>query len=176
MLIPEGSWAWCWDDDADCLAIQLHNGLYFKTAYQQRQLHNEALSRAPFDIQHMQIYMQISDFLIDIPVCLSSAQKTQIALNATAAISFHKPVPNKSWFYQDCPAGGCSNQYASLLTQDGQGQVLVLETQNQFSTCLLLSDQLKLDSGLVLDPFSVIKVASNRLHSITEALSARKTA
>ncbi|MFQ3196938.1 MAG: cell division protein ZapC [Paraglaciecola sp.] len=98
---------------------------------------------------------------------MSSAQLSQILLNATAALAFHKHLSVKSWHFatQQTPGIHCQLALLEPLAQDEVyklGQVLVLQQDRQASTCMSLAPTFQINATKTLAQFELIRVMNNR--------------
>lgn len=175
MFLANGNWHWYWDESAQRLAILLDHGQRLVTAYGKKELRGQNFVPTQFSMSHMQIYTQLEDKIDSLPMDLNELQQTQIAINGTAALAFHKPVPLKSWYFVQHQRP-ISLDFASIETDQDCGVVLVLETTANISTCMLLSEYLLITDNKKLLQFGLVKVNSDRLVSIDMPHLAQKSA
>lgn len=166
MLQPQADWYWYVDEKAGNLSICLGGDLHFATAYPTKNLINHPGRSLPFSIEHMELYSQVSEKLTGCHIDLNNAQKTQVALNAVAALLFHKPVTPKSWHFVQSSVPFDQTDVARIKTESGEGLILLLESNENMSTGILISSGLLLTQTKALDPFSVHKIANNRLFAL----------
>jgi cell division protein ZapC len=162
MFIANGNWQWYWDENAQRLAILLDDDRRLVTGYGSKELRGQKISPTQFSMSHMQIYTELEDKIDLLPMDLSELQQTQIALNGTAALVFHKPVALKSWHFLQHTAAQ-EVIFATLETDQDCAVVLVLETTANICTCMLLSEYLSITETKNLMQFGLVKVNSDRL-------------
>lgn len=169
MLMPDSHWKWKLEPESGILCVELHAGLQFKTAYHTNMLTSVDFSSV-FSISHCQFFMDTIDSLEDSGVPFEQSQLLQIGLNATAALSFHKPVKNKSWLYETVSSSRNWKpfQLAWVVNQGDSMLVLVLQQEGDSILCMNLSEQFTSQDGQAHPQFSVIKVLSNRLSSLEQ--------
>ncbi len=166
MLIPSIHWKWTIEPQTRILQVELDAGLIFKTAFSERQL-REVPQNLLFDIYHCQAFMESVEALEMSGVPFDDQTKLQIGLNATAAISFHKTVVNKSWLYrknQSCISGP-EKQLAWLNNKEQNLLLLCLAEQGDTRLAMNLSDDFTSGDGKTHGQFSVLSVLSDRLLS-----------
>jgi hypothetical protein len=162
MFIANGNWQWFWDESAQRLAILLDQGQRLATAYSAKMLNIQNILPSPFSMSQMETYTQLEDKIDCLPMDLSDLQKTQIAINGTAALAFHKPTPLKSWYFRQQHQSTLVD-IATLESEYDCGVVLVLETTGIICTCMLLSEYLMITDNKKLLQFGLVKVNSDRL-------------
>ncbi|MEP4889568.1 MAG: cell division protein ZapC domain-containing protein [Aliiglaciecola sp.] len=169
MLLPSGHWKWFIDKQSHFLMIEMDAGLSFQTAYLDSQL-KLIPENLYFQIQHSQSFIESLEAINHSNVPFESSVKTQIALNATAAKCFHKPVLNKSWLYTKNAVSlhGDEQQLAWLTSHDESYLMLTLEQQGSSVLCLNLSEEFKTSDNKVHPQFSLINVLSDRLMSLEQ--------
>lgn len=175
MFLANGNWQWYWDESSKRMAILLDQGQRLVTAYDAKVLRTKNILPCQFTMSHMQIYTQLEDKIDLLPMDLSDLQQTQIAINGTAALAFHKPVPLKSWHFLQHQQPR-SVDFATIETDQDCGVVLVLETTENICTCMLLSEYLSITEHKKLLQFGLIRVNSDRLVPIETAEFTRKSA
>ncbi|GAB2675641.1 cell division protein ZapC domain-containing protein [Aliiglaciecola aliphaticivorans] len=169
MLLPSGHWKWFIDKQSHFLMIEMDAGLSFQTAYLDSQL-KLIPENLYFEIQHSQHYIESLEAINDSNVPFENSVKTQIALNATAAKSFHKPVLNKSWLYSKHPYSLQGNeQQLAWLTCNGESYLmLTLSAEGNSVLCLNLSDDFQTSDNKIHRQFSLINVFSDRLTALEQ--------
>ena len=168
MLRPAGDWFWYLDQDSRHLAVSLGDEYNFLTALGPKRLTPFGNKTIPFDIEHLERYSHFGDAMHNVGLNLSAAQKTQIALNATACVFFHQPVNPKSWHFLTGEQGMATSHFHTLRTEESIASALILDVKNDLVTCLLLDGPVVLDTGKDLQPFSLVKVKADRLHPLTQ--------
>ncbi|GAA6183342.1 cell division protein ZapC [Aliiglaciecola sp. NS0011-25] len=149
--------------------IELNAGLSFQTAYLDSQL-KLIPENLYFEIQHSQCFIESLEAVNNSNVPFEDSVKTQIALNATAAKCFHKPVLNKSWLYQknSCCLHSEEQQLAWLSCNGESYLMLTLQQQGSSVLCLNLSEEFTTSDNKVHSQFSLINVLSDRLLSLEQ--------
>jgi cell division protein ZapC len=161
MLQPKADWYWfC---DGPHLMLSLGQNLQFKTAYLVNRLINTPVNKQWFNLEDTGHYSNLTEQLEACHLNISSAELTQILINGVAALAFHKPVALRSWYFAEQSNFGTLHQLASLENDQGKGDVLVLEQDNNVATCMLISKSFSLNSDKQLNQFELIKVMKNRL-------------
>ena len=144
--------------------VELDSGLLFQTAFLEQDL-KHVPQNLLFDIHHCQRFMESVEALEASGVPFDNATKLQIGLNATAALSFHKPVVAKSWLYQKKSSfiTGIGKQLCWLTFDNNALLMLSLQHDGSTVTCLNLSENYVTSDGKSHLQFSVIRVLSDRL-------------
>jgi cell division protein ZapC len=161
MLQPKTDWYWYSQQDA--LGISLGKDMAFLTAFKPTNLVNVPDKPQLFNLQDSENYLRLADKLQNSDLSRSPAQLTQIALNACAALAFHKPLSSKSWYFTQQVTHGACNSLSFLENQYGKGIVLAISTEHGAVTCMLLSESLRLSEHKSMREFQLIKVMENRL-------------
>ncbi|GLS84622.1 cell division protein ZapC [Paraferrimonas haliotis] len=174
LLMPNTDWQWIYNEQRNCLTISLGEEYEFLTPYCSRVLIPDALTNVEFDCEHAQYYIAFIESLQS-AANISSAQKVQMALNATAAYFLLKPQMPKSWFFKESselvyPKVGkvCSLQ----LENEQKVAVVVIEAGIQASVVLMVHDEVQLSSKKSLSQFDAIKVMNNRLQPLKRSAKA----
>lgn len=174
MLQPAGEWFWFCENHR--LMLSLKANLQFETAYPTNRLINAPRDKQFFSVTDSERYACLAEQLEQSALTMNAAHKTQLILNAVAALAFHKPVTLRSWYFAEQQDFGSIRQLASLENAQGKGHVLVLEQQANVSTCMVISKYLLLHATKKLHQFELIKVMKNRLipfidnsHSLSES-------
>ena len=174
MLSPKSNWFWYIQQQKLC--ISLGDELEFVTAFSLSMLLNTPQTPALFSLENSACYTALADRLQSSDLRRSAAQQTQILLNATAALSFHKPLSPKSWFFSTQATFGAHKQLAFLENEYGNGLVLAISEEYGAVTCMLLSASLQLNEHKSLSQFQLIKVMANRLIPFIAEMPSRQTA
>lgn len=166
MLLPKTDWFWYTHQQA--LRIDLGEELSFVVPYSMKNLINLPMDKQLFSLEDTEHYACIADNLEQSDLALSPGQITQILLNATAALAFHKPVPVKSWHFatQCTPGVHCQLALLEPLFQEQRfdlGQMLVLHQDANTATCMSLGSSFQINATKTLAQFELIKVMNNRL-------------
>ncbi|MFT4994518.1 MAG: cell division protein ZapC [Paraglaciecola sp.] len=174
MLSPKSNWFWYIQQQKLC--ISLGDDLEFVTAFSLPMLLNTPQEPALFSLENSECYLTLADRLLSSDLSRSPAQQTQILLNATAALTFHKPLSPKSWFFCAQDTFGTHKQLGFLENEYGSALVLAISEEYGAVTCMLLSDSLQLNQHKSLAQFQLIKVMANRLIPFIAEIPSRKTA
>jgi cell division protein ZapC len=174
MLQPQTDWYWYTHQHKLC--ISLGEDLQFTTAFNLDKLVNTPHKQRLFSLENSECYLRLADKLEQSGLVLSSAQKTQVLLNACAALAFHKPMSPKSWYFDVQENCGVYKRLAVLEGKIGKGLVLALEQEYSTVICMLLSPELQLNETKSLKQFQLIKVMSDRLVPYITETPIRKTA
>ncbi|TDF41807.1 hypothetical protein EYS14_02890 [Alteromonadaceae bacterium M269] len=164
MLQPNAEWRWITEEQY--LALELGQAMCFKTPYKIDYLCQDTQCSSLFTLEHHEIYSTIADALGEYD-CWTGAQKTQIAINALALLSFGKVIAAKSWFFEPASQEDRIYQYqtAYLKVKGVSFQVMVLAFENDCAYCMLLSDEMFFGGNKTVRQFFPIKVMANRLFS-----------
>lgn len=174
MLLPKSDWYWYTQQQKLC--ISLGDELEFVTEFNLSKLLNTPQQPALFSLENSACYLALADRLQSSDLRRSEAQKTQILLNATAALTFHKPLSPKSWYFSTQDTFGSHKQLAFLENEYGKGLVLAISEEYGAVTCMLLSASLKLNQHKSLGQFQLIKIMANRLIPFIAELPSLQTA
>ncbi|MFQ3234833.1 MAG: cell division protein ZapC [Paraglaciecola sp.] len=165
MLFPKTDWFWYVHQQT--LRIDLGGDLSFVVPYPLKLLINLPMGEQFFSLQDTEYYISLAENLAENATAMGSGQLSQILLNATAALAFHKPLSVKSWHFatQATPGVHCQLALLEPLTQDGDyelGQVLVLQQDREASTCMSLAPTFQINATKTLVQFELIRVMNNR--------------
>lgn len=161
MLEPDGDWYWFCENQY--LMLSLSSNLHFQTAFRLKSLLNEPVEKQLFSVDDCERYSTLAETLLGSNLKVSAAELVQVLINGVAALAFHKPVSLRSWYFAEQHNYGAIRQLASLENDQGKGNVLVLEQNDDVSTCMVISKSLMLHANKELAQFAVIKVMKNRL-------------
>lgn len=166
MLLPKTDWFWYTHQQT--LRIDLGGDLSFVVPYPLKLLINLPMGKQLFSLQDTEHYVGLGENLAQSGITLGSGQLSQILLNATAALTFHKPLSVKSWHFatQGTPGVHCHLALLEPLIQDGSyalGEVLVLQQDRDTATCMSLAPSFQINATKTLAQFELIKVMNNRL-------------
>ncbi|GGD52457.1 cell division protein ZapC domain-containing protein [Lacimicrobium alkaliphilum] len=175
MLQPDTNWYWFYDSHYGCLSLSMGE-MQFTTPYAYKMLNRPPVRAAEFDLQDLEHYSLISRELELTGISLSGAQKTQLALNACAALRFHKPLMPKSWFFKRHRHNGHYHHLAYLSTETDDVRVWVIEEKSSSCLCMLLDDDIQLQEGKTLQQFGLIRVTPDCILPCMETTPHLKTA
>lgn len=167
LLMPESCWQWQYNESHGVLGISLGSELEFLTPYKPKTLIPDALGELEFSVDHARYYIELLDS-ISKRLSLPDAFLVQLALNATAACFLQKPQMPKSWFFENSDVCVYSEP-GKLFNLKCHGErllVLVVETNLQASTVMMLDQQCRLSDVKSLQKFETIKVMHDRLFAL----------
>ncbi|WP_039988414.1 cell division protein ZapC domain-containing protein [Paraglaciecola arctica] len=174
MLQPRSDWYWFSENSQ--LMLSMGKEWQCTTAFGQKQIVDLPKSHQLFNLSDTEYYLTFADHLLASGGQFSEAQLTQILINATAAIMFHKPVSPKSWFLDEIESFGFHHRLARVSNKFNSAVVLVLTDEHSLATCMLISSKLQLNENKYLRQFELIKVAKNRLEPFLSEASSQLTA
>lgn len=175
MMTPQPHWRWFIRDDLS-LCLSLSSELEFVTGYKVKQLTVGEGFEALFDSEHCEQFYRFQElFAEQWPGC-EEAFATQIILNATAALCFHKPLGNKSWLFDSATIPARNDIFIGLQNKFGAGVGVRLDMESDFSTCIILTEDLPASEAKVLPQFSAVKISTDRFRAVSEKQLAGFTA
>lgn len=164
MLQPNNNWTWAVCTDTESLILDISDSMVFSTAYTLKNLTNNIHVDNSFNIADAQYYSELQDTLMGLRLW-SDAFSTQIALNAIAAVRFHKPLMPQSWNFTSSSTRLTSMpMFVDLVTENGVGTCMVLETSERFACVMLVDESLPVSTTKSFNQFSVIKVSLDKLN------------
>jgi cell division protein ZapC len=161
MLTPTTQWYWFCEEQQ--LMLSLGDELCFQTAYGNKHCLNLPAKPLAFSLEDYNCYLSLAASIEESGLALSTAQLTEVVLNAVAALSFHKPVALKSWYFDEQGHCGSYHQLAKLENAYGSADVLILHHDSDVVTVMILSENLAISTQKNLTQFNLVKVARNRL-------------
>ena len=174
MLQPMSDWYWFSENSR--LKLSMGKEWQCTTAFGQQQIIDLPKSQQLFNLSDTECYLSFAHHLLASGGQFSDAQLTHILINATAAIMFHKPVPPKSWFFDEIESFGFHHRLARVANKFNSGVVLVLTDEQALVTCMLISSKLQLNENKFLRQFDLIKLAKTRLEPLLSDASSQLTA
>lgn len=176
MLQASKQWKWIACPVRNRLLIDLDQDMQLCTPYKLRQLTDSVLADPNFSLADAAFYQQVYQYLDGFNVW-KAAQLCQIALNATAAKFYLKPMLAKSWFFDPYTGSEPSVEAVVKLQSRLQaGEFLIIEHCKDASLCISLAEHFQLDENLSLNQFEAIRVLNNRVHPIYNHAQNSKTA
>ena len=158
MLRPTGDWQWLYDKNQQRLTLDLGSELIFVSHYEKKHLSSDAMISQGFSLEDMEYYLKLQQELEGISCGRNRAELTQIALNATAAHKFHRPIMPKSWFFKRSDVKVHFTRLVELNTEFNSALALVIEHEQGAVTCMLVDQELQLTDTKFMKSFDVIKV------------------
>ncbi|MBL4629694.1 MAG: cell division protein ZapC [Paraglaciecola sp.] len=157
---------WYWFTEQSQLMLSMGKQWQCATAYGQKQIVDLPLSHQHFSLCDTECYLSLANHLVEGRGKFSQAQLTHILINATAAMTFHKPVSPKSWFLDEVESFGFHHRLATVTNKYNSAVVLVLTDEHTFATCMLVSSKLQLNENKYLNQFDLIKLGKTRLEPL----------
>ena len=159
-------WRWLFDSQQQ-LAIDTGNGddASYRLPYKPQQLVNIAFTEQPFDIDDANAYQSWLETLQQYSDDDSLAVDAhQAALCAVAFIRFGCPQMPQSWHFQksDLEQWPAERTLCELNSGFDQGVFLILDIDDEFASCMLLSPSMQVSAIKTLRQFQVMKVPQIR--------------
>ncbi|MFT2090842.1 cell division protein ZapC domain-containing protein [Paraglaciecola sp. 2405UD69-4] len=167
---------WFWFSENGQLMLSMGKEWQCTTAYNEQHIVDLPDEKCLFSLRDTEIYLSIGNCLVNSDIQFSEANLTHILINATAALTFHKPVSPKSWLFNEIEYFGANHRLAKIHTSVGEGIVLVLCDEKQLATCMLISKDVQINQKKSLKQFDLVKVAVNRLEPLLVASGTQLTA
>lgn len=169
----ESHWLWLFNTESGKLSVKLSAVDVFDTPYKPNQLVNIHFSEQPMDIEDATTFQKVSEVLESYPADKIPCEPGNAALNATAWDRFGKPQMPQSWHFQksDISEWPVERSLCELNSGFDQGLFLILDADDEFATCMLLSQGMQLSAIKSLHQYQVIKVTLNRLLPATVDLA-----
>ncbi|WP_425319876.1 cell division protein ZapC domain-containing protein [Idiomarina fontislapidosi] len=166
---------WLYDDNAQPLSIQTGDGAPFRLPYKHKQLVNVDFTSAPFNIEDLTLLQNFVDVLEGYSTEELGSSTEQAALCATAFVRFGCPQMPQSWHFQksNIDEWAPERHICELNSGFDDGLFLIIERDEEFASCLLLSKDMQLSPIKTLKQYHVIKVLHNRL--LPSTLEMRQT-
>lgn len=98
MLKPDNSWKWYFDAEMNSLMLELNDDMLFRVSLPSKLLTPEAKISDIFNVDDIEAYQNFQEQIAHLPI--SAARKCELALNATAARRFHKPMMPKKLVFR----------------------------------------------------------------------------
>lgn len=169
----ESHWLWLFNTESGKLSVKLSDTDVFDTPYKPSQLVNIHFNEQMMDIEDATTFQTVSETLEAYPADKMPCAPQNAALNATAWCRFGRPQMPQSWHFQksDISEWPVERRLCELNSGFDQGLFLILDTDDEFATCLLLSEGMQLSAIKSLRQYHVIKVTLNRLLPATVDLA-----
>ncbi|KJF80902.1 cell division protein ZapC [Photobacterium angustum] len=163
MLKPDNSWKWYFDAEMNSLMLELNDDMLFRVSLPSKLLTPEAKISDIFNVDDIEAYQNFQEQIAHLPI--SAARKCELALNATAARRFHKPMMPKSWYF--VPQQGVEplqGQVITLMTASCNAHYVVIENSGVASLCMLADvATVDLDGVKSMEFCETIKVMNDRM-------------
>lgn len=173
MLQPTEQWHWQLNADKNQLLLDIDPSMAFSTAYRDKHLTDEISTGCRFNLDDA-LYYQHMVAQLDDSGRWSTPEVVQIALNATAARRFYKPLMPKSWFFktnlmaESFADGGEAQPLCHLYSEVDCALFLIIEAGERASVCMLLDPELMLNESRSMSQFDIIKVMNDRCFNTLE--------
>ncbi|NTS78723.1 cell division protein ZapC [Catenovulum sp. SM1970] len=164
MLQANPKWKWHFDIEQGQLMLDMDEMMFVVAAKKSKLLDEVKKEDIPFSVEDCDSYTVYYHALEDV-FDLAEPILTQMALNATALVTYSKPMGAKSWFVNpntgDIP--DLFEQVVTLTSDTQQGLFLLLERANESSLLMLLNPSFELNGGSQMKQFELIRVINDRL-------------
>lgn len=166
--------SWQYDHQNERLFAVGANDYSLLLPYKSQQLVNMTITEEPFSIENASQYQELVDVLSAYPEGSIDADVEEAALCAVGFTQFGCPQMPQSWHFQksDLEQWPIERQLCELNSGFDQGLFLIIDIDDEFASCMLLSEQMKLSAIKEVAQFHVIKVLNNRLLPATIDLAA----
>ncbi|MCK7458597.1 cell division protein ZapC domain-containing protein [Idiomarina aminovorans] len=169
----ESQWLWLFNAENGKLSVKLSSDHVFETPYKPSQLVNINFSEQQLDIEDATIFQKMTEVLESYPADKIPCKPSNAALNAAAWSCFGRPQMPQSWHFQKSDINEWKTERSLCELNSGfdQGLFLILDTDEEFATCMLLNEGMQLSAIKSLRQYYVIKVTLNRLLPATVDLA-----
>ncbi|WP_121144751.1 cell division protein ZapC domain-containing protein [Orbus hercynius] len=163
---PSDNWRWYFDNQYDCLMLEIANDMVFRSRYPSKMLTPDAFRAFPFSVDDASAYYQFYESCVSLS--LSEPQKVELVLNAIIAANFLKPQMPKSWYFVQQPMlfTPVLGELVEAQIQGGHQRInlLVVEASEMASLCLIAEPNVNM-AGKSFTIAEVVKVMNDRLAS-----------
>jgi hypothetical protein len=155
---------WQWQADPSCLSLAVSNqsGYALTLQFELSKLRQSFTDSRAFTLEDSQLGEYFSSRLHAYLPELTDADRRSVVLHAIATVRFCPLVGLKSWHFSTQPKSRVSD-VAIVQSKEDEGLGLIVEANDSVSTCLLLSDALKLDASNQMEQYSVVRIMNDRL-------------
>ncbi|WP_241596657.1 cell division protein ZapC [Rosenbergiella epipactidis] len=164
-LKPDDCWQWHYDSEQDSVMLDFNDGSSFTSQFSSKMLIPDAFSSHPFCVGDATLFEQFAESCHQ--TALDEAQSRQLIINGLIAYRFLKPQMPKSWHFASRrqalqPEVG-EMVLTELTSNNEQALLMVVETNQQASLCVVAQPELLLNSGKSLYLGDAIKIMNDRL-------------
>ncbi|WNO60959.1 cell division protein ZapC domain-containing protein [Rheinheimera sp. MMS21-TC3] len=163
MLTPSECWQWNYCQQRDRLLLDLNDELQFCSPFSAAQLVAKPMQQA-LSITEAEAFWAIDHSLQSIE--LSDAVRFELCLTGLSC-AFLPLLAHKSWHFQQASAHVVALYSVVVLRGMSTQHALVVATDQESSTCLLL-DSITTLSGKVLPRLHVVRLLNNRISPLTK--------
>ncbi len=136
---PTDSWRWYFDNEYDCLMLEIADDMVFRSCYPSKMLIPDVFTEFPFSVSDATAYYQYYDSCTKLN--LTEPQKIELAINSIIAANFLKPQMPKSWYFMQQPIFFTPKvaEVVEAHMQDGCGKLslMVVEAGINASVCVV---------------------------------------
>lgn len=160
------NWFWQIDEENHYLNLWLSKDIKFVCAFTEPQLNGYCNGKVQFTTEDVELYSIFRDTLAKTQ--LDQESQFSVAINATAACNYLTPLATKSWLYsilEPSPAELFGGDIVILQTVES-AYYLVLESDNQTSTLILISKKHHIDSNRMFSQSQTVKVHNDRIKKV----------
>lgn len=162
--MAQKDWRWNFDEASSKLSLMFDAQVCLDLSYSETELVSDAFAEQAFTLEDAAFMQQVLE-LFQEQYLYDEQSSWLLAVHATAARRFYKPMMPKSWFF--LPGASMSLHSPVLVeldTQEGEtGTFLVFELGESASSCMLVSESLNLSDSRTMQRFEIIKVMNNRI-------------
>ena len=157
-------WRWEIAGEEGRLYLLLTASIRFATAFKNDALRLPDGASHPFSMADASYYSELRHKFARLP--LNEEQQFTLAINATAAHQYLKPLASKSWYFfiarSDAPRPFQVGDYVSTQAKS-TGLYLVLDTDTSTSTIFLMSEKQQIDEQRWFHRGTTLRVHNTRL-------------
>ncbi|MBT0724397.1 cell division protein ZapC [Rosenbergiella sp. S61] len=164
-LKPDDCWQWHYDTDQGSVMLDFNDGSSFISQFSSKMLIPDAFSSHPFCVDDATLFSQFAESCRD--TALDETQSKHLIIHGLIAYRFLKPQMPKSWHFtprhQAIQPSVGEMVLATLTSNNEQALLMVVETNQQASLCIVAQPELLLNSGKSLYLGDAIKIMNDRL-------------
>jgi len=157
-------WRWVTNFDTQKVCLELAAGVNFPTVFKISELLSYDLHEQPFSTSDAFLYSLFRDKFSYAP--FDEEQAFTLAINATIASQYLKPLAAKSWLFHPASSAGIGKvkqgDWVALKATD-EAIYLVLDTDHETSDVILASNRHQISDSRVIFQGQTLKVHNDRL-------------